>query len=274
MIKFGETEIELLSDGTFTLEVGACFGVVPKKIWSRSITENAGNRVTMALNIPLIKNGERNVLIDSGVGRTPDERVAKIYEIGKKADLLDQVHEKVGRNGIDMIVHSHLHFDHMGHSFESLENGISFPGAVRVAQEEEFMNMEHPNEVTRGSYLKDAMAGREFKLSMVNGNVDLKGGLRVVRTGGHTSGHQAVIYENGGKGLIYFGDILPSVFNLKLPYITAIDTYPLETLEMKKKLLALAIEKRYICIFNHDLRVPAAFISGTLDNIEYEPVEF
>lgn len=273
MIKFGDSVIEILSDGTFTLEVGACFGVVPKKIWSRSVTESENNRVAMAVNIPLIRTGSRNILIDSGVGRAPDERMARIYEINKTSDILDQVEERVGKNGIDKIVHSHLHFDHMGHSFERFRGEVSFPSAVRIAQEEEFNNMENPNEVTRGSYLKNAMEGDSFNISKVNGNVDLKDGLRVVRTGGHTSGHQAVIYEKEGKGLIYFGDILPSVFNLKLPYITAIDTYPLETLEMKKKLLTMAMEKNYICIFNHDLRVPAAYLHGSLENIEYEPAE-
>lgn len=272
-MKFGNSDVELLSDGSFTLEVGACFGVVPKKIWSKSVTESDNNRVTMALNIPLIRGDGWTALIDSGVGKEPDERVARIYEIRKSSDLIGQVEDRIGSDRVDFIVHSHLHFDHMGHSFERVGGKNTFQGAVRVAQKEEFNNMAHPNEVTRGSYLRNIETESGFRILELEGSAEIKDGLRVIRTGGHTSGHQAVIYENGGKGMIYFGDLLPSVFNLKLPYITAIDTYPLETLEMKKKLLSLALEKGYLCIFNHDAEVPAAYISGDLHDIKYEPVD-
>lgn len=272
-MKFGNAEVVLLSDGSFTLEVGACFGVVPKKIWSRQIRENANNRVRMALNIPLIVTPEWTALVDTGVGTNPDERMKKIYEIEKAEDLPSQVEGKLGGRKIDYIVHSHLHFDHMGHSFEAEGSASTFPDAVRVAQKEEFMNMRNPNEVTRGSYLKNPEGSGAFNVSEVVGDTKIRDGLRVVMTGGHTSGHEAIIYENGGKGLIYFGDIMPSAFNLKLPYITAIDTFPLDTLEMKKKLVNLAIRKNYICIFNHDSQVSAAYIKGDVDNVEIEPVE-
>ncbi len=272
-VKFGNAEVELLSDGSFTLEVGACFGVVPKKIWSRYITENENNRVKMSLNVPIIVTPEWSALIDSGVGTSPDERMSKIYEIGKDQDLPGQVESKTGNGKVDYIVHSHLHFDHMGHSFEASGQGITFSGALRIAQKEEYNNMRVPNEVTKGSYVKYPQHPEKFNISEISGSITIRDGLRVVKTGGHTSGHQAIIYENGGKGLIYFGDIMPSSFNLKLPYITAIDTFPLETLEMKKKLIELAIEKNYICIFNHDSTVKSAYLKGDANNVEVEPVE-
>lgn len=273
-MKFGSTEIELLSDGSFTLEVGACFGVVPRKIWSKQVKENENNRVEMALNIPLIRTPEWSALIDSGVGRKPDERTARIFEIKKDEDLINQLEGITPQDKVDYIVQSHLHFDHMGHSFESLDSGISFPNALRIAQKDEFDNMRNPNEVTRGSYVNGKGNEGTFRMQEITGSVKIRDGLRVVRTGGHTSGHQAIIYENDGKGLIYFGDIVPSSFNLKLPYITAIDTFPLDTLEMKRKLFKLAIEKNYICIFNHDKFTRAAYLRGEVGNVEIEPVEF
>lgn len=272
-MKFGNADVEILSDGSFTLEVGACFGVVPKKIWSRQIRENVNNRVRMALNIPLIVTPEWTALIDSGVGTQPDERMSKIYEIEKDENLPDQVMARIGSRKIDYIIHSHLHFDHMGHSFEKSGSDPTFPDALIVAQKEEFRNMRRPNEVTRGSYNRDPESSGRYSLSEISGDSKIRDGLRVVMTGGHTSGHQSIIYENGGKGLIYFGDIMPSTFNLKLPYITAIDTFPLDTLEMKRKLIALAIEKNYICIFNHDSQTRAAYLKGSVDNVEIEPVD-
>ncbi|AKA48433.1 hypothetical protein IX51_04250 [uncultured archaeon] len=272
-MKFGSTEIELLADGSFTLEVGACFGVVPRKIWSRVVKENENNRVRMALNIPLIKAHGWSALIDTGVGSRPDERMKKIYEIEKETDLMRQVENSIGQENVDYIVHSHLHFDHMGHSFETADGRVSFPNAVRVAQKDEYHNFRNTNEVTRGSYLSNVSLDGRFNMSEISGSVRIRDGLRVVKTGGHTSGHQAIIYENGGKGLIYFGDIVPSTFNLKLPYITAIDTFPLDTLEMKKSLFKLAIEKQYVCVFNHDSQVKTAYLKGDVNNIEIEPVE-
>ncbi len=272
-MKIGNAEVELLSDGSFTLEVGACFGVVPKKIWSRSVKENGNNRVSMALNVPLIRAPNYSALIDSGIGKFPDERISKIFETGKSEDLLDQVDSIADRKDVQYIVHSHLHFDHMGHSFERIGGEDSFPKALRVFQEDEKNNMENQNEVTRGSYLDPSLLNSGFQVSLVSGSKEIADGLRIVKTGGHTSGHQAIIYENGGEGMIYFGDILPSSFNLKLPYITAIDTYPLETLEMKRKLIGLAIEKNYLCIFNHDPQIRAAYISGSLSDLSLEPVK-
>ncbi len=272
-MKIGDSEITLLSDGSFTLEVGACFGVVPKKIWSRSVTENDRNRVRMSLNVPLIRTPEWEALVDSGIGKSPDERTAKIYETSKSEDLLDQVSGATTPAKINYIVHSHLHFDHMGHSFETVNGSDPFPSATRVMQEDEKNNMLNQNEVTRGSYLSPDLLGGGFSISTVSGSERIRDGLRVVKTGGHTSGHQAVIYENGGKGMIYFGDILPTSFNLKLPYITAIDTFPLDTLEMKRKLIGMAIEKGYVCVFNHDSVTRAAFLSGSVDDIRMEAAD-
>lgn len=272
-MRFGDATVNILSDGSFSLEVGACFGVVPKKIWSRSIKENEKNRVTMALNIPVIQTPEWTAIIDSGIGKIPEEKVQKIYEAGKSQDLLDGIDQIADRKSVKYIVHSHLHFDHMGHSFELIDGKDPFPEAVRIFQADEKNNMLHQNEVTRGSYNDPLLLGRGFKTSTISGSTDIKEGLRAVHTGGHTSGHQAIIFERGGNGLIYFGDILPTSFNLKLPYITAIDTYPLETLEMKRKLIQLALDKNYICVFNHDSTVKAGYLNGTIEKVTVQPVE-
>lgn len=273
-MKFGNTDVYLLSDGTFTLETGACFGVVPKKIWSRQVKESENNRITMALNVPLIVAEDWTALIDSGVGSSPDERMARIYEISKHDDIMDQVEQKTGKRDVDYIVHSHLHFDHMGHSFEQVSGGISFPGAKRIAQSEEYRNFRNTNEVTRGSYVPYPENESRFNVTRLDGSTAVRDGLRVVKTGGHTSGHQAIILENGGKGMIYFGDIMPSSFNVRLPYITAIDTFPLDTLEMKRDLISLAIRRNYLCVFNHDMKIKAGYLTGSVEKAEVEPVEF
>lgn len=271
-MRSGDNEFELLSDGTFTLDPGALFGIVPRPFWSKAFEENENHRVTLALNIPLIITKDWSALIDSGIGSDFDEKFQKIYEVKKEANLTEQVSILENPEKIDLIVHSHLHFDHMGHSVNSLDKKSAFKNATLVAQEEEFKNLRYPNELTRSSYLKNIKIDSSRK-KKVSGSVRIREGLRVILSGGHTSGHQVVLFEAGSIKLMYFGDLIPTAFHLKLPYITAIDTYPLDTLEMKRRLIQKAIKGKYICVFNHDTKVKAAYLSGEVNNVKVEPIE-
>lgn len=271
-MKIGSAELHILSDGHFTLDGGAFFGIVPKVFWSRYLQPDENNRVRLALNVPLIRTPEWSALIDSGIGSRLDEKFSKIFNVDKRENLVEQINVFAEPDEIGMIVHSHLHFDHMGHSFEKIEGEPVFKNALLIAQEEEFANMKNTNELTKGSYpAKEVLKYKAAKKS-VKGSVRIKDGLRVINTGGHTSGHQAVLFEDGMK-VIYFGDLVPTTFHLKLPYVTAIDTFPLDTLKMKKKLIQKAIDDKYICIFNHDIEIKAAYLSGEASNVKIEPVE-
>lgn len=271
-MKEGNAEIHILSDGHFTLDGGAFFGIVPKVFWSRYIQPDEDNRVKLALNVPLIRTPEWSALIDSGIGNNLDEKFAKIFKVDKRENLLEQINVFTEPDEIGFIVHSHLHFDHMGHSFEKREDSPVFRNARLIAQEEEFSNMKNTNELTRSSYPgKNAIQYRGGR-KPVNGSVKIKDGLRVIKTGGHTSGHQVVLFE-GEKKIMYFGDLVPTTFHLRLPYVTAIDTFPLDSLKMKKKLIQKAIDEKYICIFNHDLEIKAAYLSGEASNVKVEPVD-
>ena len=273
-MKFGDTEITLLSDGSFTLDPGAAFGIVPHQFWSRRFTTTEAGRVTLALRIPFISGKGFHALIDTGIGANPDEKSRKIFEMKKGQDLLAQLSEVADPRDIDMTIHSHLHFDHFGHSLERKGNRWVFPEARVVAQKSEFAASRKTNEFTRNNYGKiDLRLLSRVKKVQLEGTARLKHGLTAVHTGGHTIGHQAIIYSNGGKEMIYFGDLIPTSFHLKLPYVTAIDTFPLSTVEMKRKLIARAIRNKSVCVFNHDTEMPAALLSGTVEETKAEPVE-
>lgn len=273
-MKFGDSEVKLLSDGTFTLDPGAAFGIVPHQFWEKRVTRTEAGRVTLATRIPYIYAKGFIALIDTGIGSTPDEKYRKIFEIKKPDDLLDQIREIGNPKDIDLTVHSHLHFDHFGHSLERDSNRWVFPKARVVAQKAEFTASRKTNEFTRTNYGKlDLQLLSKVKKIQLEGTTRLKHGLMAIHTGGHTIGHQAVVYSNGGKELIYFGDVIPTTFHLKLPYVTAIDTFPLSTVEMKRKLIGRAIRNHSICIFNHDTEVPAAVLTGTVDDPKIESVE-
>ncbi len=273
-MKFGDTDVMLLSDGSFTLDPGAAFGIVPHQFWSRRFTTTEAGRVTLALRIPYISGNGFSALIDTGIGAMPDEKYRKIFEMKKQEDLIGQL-SAFGKPGdIDLIIHSHLHFDHFGHSLERKDGHWAFPKARIVAQKSEFNASRRTNEFTRNNYGKIDLdlLSRARKIQL-EGTTRLKHGLTAIHTGGHTIGHQAIIYNNGGKEFIYFGDLVPTSFHLKLPYITAIDTFPLSTVEMKRKLISRAIRNHSVCIFNHDTEMPAAILTGTLEEPKAEAVE-
>ncbi|MEM0155735.1 MAG: MBL fold metallo-hydrolase [Thermoplasmataceae archaeon] len=266
------SEVRILSDGYFTLDTGAIFGIVPKPIWSRFTTANQNSRVKLALNIPLITNRSYSAMIDSGIGKMQDEKFRKIFEVEESANFLEQVSESVEPKNLNFVVHSHLHFDHMGHSFS--ESGFpEFPNATIVAQREELSGMRHPNELTKNNYRGYPKRSGKQRIRAVEGSIKIKDGLSVIKTGGHTRGHQVIVYRSGSEELIYFGDLIPSAFHLRLPYITAIDNYPVETFYWKKKLISKAIRDHAVCIFNHDLETKAAYLAGDTTNMRIEKID-
>jgi glyoxylase-like metal-dependent hydrolase (beta-lactamase superfamily II) len=266
------SEVRILSDGYFTLDTGAIFGIVPRPIWSKFTTANQNSRVKLALNIPLITNRSFSAMVDSGIGKMQDEKFRKIFEVEEASDFLDQVSESIEPKNLNYLVHSHLHFDHMGHSF-GLSGSPEFPNATIVAQADEFSGMKHPNELTKNNYRGYPKRRGKQRISAVEGSIRIKDGLSVIKTGGHTRGHQVVIYRSGAEELIYFGDLIPSSFHLRLPYITAIDNYPIDTLYWKKKLISKAIRDHAVCIFNHDVDTKAAYLSGDTANPRVEKVD-
>ncbi len=273
-MRFGDSEVRLLSDGSFTLDPGAAFGIVPIPFWSKKFKQTGAGRVRLAVRIPHIVQKDFQVLIDSGIGGNPDPKYVKIFEMEKTEDLVDQVMEFGSPSDIDMIIHSHLHFDHFGHSLDREDSRFTFRNASLVAQKEEFRSYRRPVDFTRVNYGKTntGLLSRSRKLQ-IEGSRKLKGGLEVIHTGGHTAGHQVIIYQNGGREMIYFGDLIPTAFHLHPTYVTAIDTHPLKSVEMKKKLIERAIRKGSVCVFNHDMETPAAVLSGTVGDVKVEPVE-
>lgn len=272
-MRFGESEVVLLSDGSFTLDPGAAFGIVPTPFWSKRFSTTENGRVRLALHIPYIMGRDFHALIDAGIGTTPDEKYRKIFEIEKSADLPRQLDQYGGPETVDLIINSHLHFDHFGHCLDRSNSGWLFRNATVVAQNDEYAAFRKPNEFTVANYgwLDRGQLPKVRKIAL-RGTTRLGHGIQAVHTGGHTKGHQAVIFSEGGRELIYFGDLIPTAFHTKLPYMTAIDTFPLQSLEMKRKLISRAIRKKSICIFNHDMETPAALLSGTPSDVKIEPV--
>ncbi|WP_010916438.1 MBL fold metallo-hydrolase [Thermoplasma volcanium] len=256
--------VKLLNDGYFSLDAGAYFGVVPKAIWSRKFQE-IDNTVRLATNVLYITESDgTSILVDSGIGNKFDDKFRKIYRVEKQSDIYEYIRLHGDPNSVRMIINSHLHFDHVGHNAD-------FKNAYAYAQADEFKAARYRNYITKANY---RLSASQIKNKVeIGGSKRINGFIRVIKTDGHTPGHQVILINAGGRKIMYFGDIVPSTFHLKLPYRTAIDLDPLKTIEFKKNLVKMAIRENYICIFNHDVETPAAILSGDYSDPKYVKVD-
>ncbi|MCY0851536.1 MAG: MBL fold metallo-hydrolase [Thermoplasma acidophilum] len=255
--------LQILNDGYFYLDAGAIFGVIPKAIWSRTVKDE-DNTIRLATNVVYAHGDDISFLIDSGLGNNFSEKFQKIYKIEKTSDILDHIKKHGDPDSVTMIINSHLHFDHVGHNND-------FRNAYTYAQSLEFRDLRYRNPVTKANYtLRYSDIKRKIAIS---GSRRIGKYVTVIKTGGHTPGHQVVLVNTGSTKLMYLGDLVPSTFHLKLPYRTAIDLEPLKTVQMKKILIKKAIREGYVCVFNHDPETPAALLHGDFENPTFERVE-
>ncbi|MEW6684625.1 MAG: MBL fold metallo-hydrolase [Candidatus Edwardsbacteria bacterium] len=260
-MKFRSMEIFLLSDGKFALDGGAMFGVVPKVIWERLSTPDEKNRIELGLNCLLIETKGKKILIDTGIGDKFSKKIAEIYGIDKKDTLISSL-KKIGvsPNNIDIVINTHLHFDHCGGNTIRTEDGKivpTFPKAKYFIQKKEWEDAISPNERTKASYLaENFLPLLEFKqLELIEGDIEIVPGIKTLVTGGHTEGHQSILIQDGEKTAIYFGDLIPTTSHLKIPFVMGYDLYPLVTMGKKKELLKKAKEEEWLLIFEHDLKI-------------------
>src|SRR6478672_9714305 len=112
---FGEFEVTPLLDGLFRLDGGAMFGSVPKVLWERRAPADERNRITLGLRPLLVRTPEHTVLIDAGIGDKMSAKEAGIYAIDRRPGLEQSLaHAGVAMADVDVVIATHLHFDHVG----------------------------------------------------------------------------------------------------------------------------------------------------------------
>ena len=261
----GNLELISLSDGFFRLDGGAMFGVVPKFLWEKKAPSDERNRIVLSMR-PLVVRGARTMIIDAGLGDKENEKFIDIYGV-ERARNLDHTLAEAGLapEDIDIVLATHLHFDHAGGFTTRDASGRlrpRFPRAQYVVRRGEWEDATHPNERNRASYLFDnyvplAEAG---VLHLVDDDVTVMPGVKVRRTGGHTMHHQMVLIESGGKTAAFAADMMPTTAHLHEPWIMGYDLYPMDTLAAKKAFLPEAVAQNMLVFFEHDPVVAAGDI--------------
>ncbi len=261
-MKIGRFEVFPLSDGSFRLDGGAMFGVVPKVLWGRLEHADEKNRIPLSLGCLLIRTPRgHNLLVDTGLSSKYEKnrRFLDIYCVERRVTLREELKSHgLSPQDIHLVINTHLHFDHAGGNTEFGEGGRplpAFPKARYLIQREEWEDACSPHERNQASYLEENFAPLEDSkvLELVDGEYEVEPGLRLIRSGGHTRGHQCAVIESEGETAVFLGDLIPTRSHLPLPYIMGYDLYPVDTLEAKRRILAEALEKGWTLIFQHDV---------------------
>jgi glyoxylase-like metal-dependent hydrolase (beta-lactamase superfamily II) len=263
-LTLGDFELSIFSDGTYPLDGGAFFGVVPKVMWSRKVTADERNYVQAGLNSLLIRTGKQTVLVETGMGNKLSERMIKFY--GQPAKLLANLSAAgIAPEDIDIVINTHLHFDHCGWNTVRGKDGKiapTFPRAKYYAPEGEWQYARRPSERDAISYISENydQLVESGQMTLLKGGEQIVPGISVKTFPGHTAHMQAVIVESRGRTACYISDLIPTTAHIDLTWGMSFDLYPLQTIESKKQYYAKAIPEKWLTVLTHDPKVPWAFV--------------
>jgi glyoxylase-like metal-dependent hydrolase (beta-lactamase superfamily II) len=276
--KLGDATLTMVNGGDFRLDGGAMHGVVPKTIWSSLVSCDEHNRCTYTTNCLLAEVGGKRVLVETGNGDKFPPRLKDIYGIDHDRSVAVALAELgVEPASIDVVVLTHLHFDHVGGCTRRTTTGVEpvFPRARHVVQRAELEAARHPHVRNKASYLAEnveplAAAGL---LEVVEGEVEVAPGVRVVPSPGHSRGHQSVLIDGGGgERALFLGDVVPTSVHVPLPWVMAYDLDVERTLASREALYERALAERWLLLFGHDRRHGGYLARGDGGRFEIGPL--
>jgi glyoxylase-like metal-dependent hydrolase (beta-lactamase superfamily II) len=274
-----------IETGYFKLDGGAMFGVVPKVIWNKINPADEKNLCTWALRCLLIEDGDRLILVDTGIGNKQDEKFFSHYYLHGNANLDSSLAAHgFHRDDVTDVFLTHLHFDHCGGAI--MRDGDKLVPAFKNAKY--WSNQKHwwwatnPNDREKASFLKENIQPIQDHglLNFVNFPGSDAGGWTAFPTGliekgefnnnmdffvveGHTGAMMLPAISYKGRTIVYMADLLPSAGHIPIPYVMAYDMFPLTTLNEKKSFLKEAVENNYILFFEHDPTIECCDLEQT-----------
>jgi len=232
-------------------------------MWSRKAQADEKNMIQAGLNSLLIRTGKQTVLVETGIGNKLPEKMIKIY--GQPARLLDNLAAAgVAAEDIDIVINTHLHFDHCG--WNTVRKGdrveATFPRAKYYVQQREWEHGQRQLERDAVSYISDNYNPliESGQMELIEGNRKIVPGIRVEEFPGHTAHMQAVIVESGGKTASYISDLIPTSAHLDITWVMAFDLFPLDTIASRKRYYKQALPEKWLTVFTHDDRVPWGYV--------------
>jgi glyoxylase-like metal-dependent hydrolase (beta-lactamase superfamily II) len=273
----GGTRVALVRAGTFRSDAGALFGPVPWSLWGGLVSDEVDDRrrLLQALNCLLIETPAGRVLVETGIGERVDDktRAMRVYEGPAIVPALEAA--GFAPDTVDVVAMSHLHFDHAGGLLRA-DGSRAFPRATIVAQRAEWEVALGDNPRLVASYTQPELAlvrdwGAE---GWAEGAREVLPGVSVVPTGGHSTGHQAIVVRGGrggGRPLAFFGDLMMRPWAANPRWVTSFDDFPLDSVVRKAELFAQAADEDWIVVLSHERDHPIGRLVRDRDRFRYEP---
>ncbi len=264
-MKIGKYKLSIIESGSFGLDGGAMFGIIPKPLWQKTNLADEVNRVRLATRNLLLESDSRKILIDTGMGSKWDEKLKNIYAVDEKLSMdLALAQKGLKVEDITDVILTHLHFDHTGGSTVKVNGKLqpAFPNAKYYVQKQNFEWALNPSDRDKGSYIKENFLPlyEEGVLNFIIGNAEFDDEIKMIVINGHTFGQLMVKISDGNNTFLYCADLVPFYSHIPLHYIMGYDLQPLVTLEEKKKFLKLALDENWKLFFGHDPEIAFASV--------------
>ena len=252
-----------LNTGNFKLDGGAMFGVVPKSLWERTNPADANNLCEWSMRSLLIEDGNRLILIDTGIGDKQSEKFFSHYYLSGNDSLIGNL-KNLGfsPNDVTDVFLTHLHFDHCGGAIQWNKDRTGFEPVFKNAHywstENHWQWATEPNPREKASFLSENILPiqESGQLKFVDRVGDFTKNvfnqMDVLFVDGHTESMMIPHIQYKGKTIVYMADLLPSVGHIPLPYVMGYDTRPLITMTEKEQFLKTACDNNYILFLEHD----------------------
>lgn len=251
-------KLHTISTGNFKLDGGAMFGVVPKSIWNKLNPADENNLCTWAMRCLLVEDGNKLILIDTGIGNKQDEKFFSHYYLHGDDSLEKSLKTKgFSKDDITDVFLTHLHFDHVGGAIERKDNKLlpTFRNAIYWSNSSHWQWATQPNAREKASFLKENILPIEESGQLqfiAPQKTNFTNEVSIKYMDGHTSAMMLPCIAYKGRTIVYMADLLPSVGHIPLPYIMGYDMFPLQTLTEKTAFLEEAVSNDYILYFEHD----------------------
>lgn len=253
----GEFELTICTDGTYFLDGGAMFGVVPKPLWQKRAPADEQNRILLGANSVIVRTGKQTLAIETGLGNKLPPKLREIY--GASERLPESLAAAgVRPEDVDIVINSHLHFDHCGWNTTKTPDGKVepfFPNARYFAHRGEVEHGHLQLERDRISYISDNYDPllASGQMTLIEGNhAEIVPGITCEMFPGHTAQLMAIHIDSGGQRATYISDLIPTSAHLDATWVMGYDLFPLTCIEERKRFYGRAIPEKWLVLFTHD----------------------
>jgi glyoxylase-like metal-dependent hydrolase (beta-lactamase superfamily II) len=264
----GELDLTVLTDGPYLLDGGAMFGVVPKPLWEKRAPANERNQILLGTNTVVVRTGKHTVVIETGIGNKLSEKLRGIYD-AQQSLLSSFAAARIDPADVDIVINTHLHFDHSGWNTTRTPGGgivPTFPNARYFVHRGEVEHGHLQLERDAVSYISDnydplIANGQMTLLDLTPGATEeIVPGVSVEVFPGHTAQMMAVMLDSAGKRACYISDLIPTSAHLDVTWVMGYDLDPVTCIEQRKRFLRRAIPEQWLVLFTHDHHSPMGYV--------------